>query len=168
LRKWQHAHTWQRRRPATANRKKKEWVVGFFELGTAENMLAKAKRELARLETTDSTAEDSIDHVFNFFATAYHICDYLPKKAKKAAKKDPLIKLCGDACNTAKHMELDPDYGRPPVKTPRKIELGVDKTVERRIVWQDGTSLEIISFARKVIEKWEELFVKHGIGQPPT
>ena len=37
-------------------------------------------------------------------------------------------------------------------------------TVERLIVWPDGNSLEVISFARSVIAKWDELFLKHGIG----
>ena len=39
-----------------------------------------------------------------------------------------------------------------------------DKSLERWIVWQDGTNLEVISFARIVIAKWDELFLKHGIG----
>ena len=40
---------------------------GFFQLNTPKDMLEKAKRELTRLETADSMAEDSIDHVYNFF-----------------------------------------------------------------------------------------------------
>ena len=66
------------------------------------------------------------------------------------------ISLCCDACNKAKHMRLTrkrPDV----VNTP-------DKSLERWIVWQDGTNLEVISFARIVIAKWDELFLKHGIG----
>jgi len=46
--------------------------MSFFELSTAGAMLAKAKRELERLE-----AEESIDHVYNLFTTAYHVTDYL-------------------------------------------------------------------------------------------
>jgi hypothetical protein len=89
--------------------------MGFFELGTAESMLEKAKRELTRLE-----AEDSIDHAYNFFVTAYHISDYLkgrlPKTALDAIRNDQLIQFCGDACNKAKHMRLTRD--RPDVGTP--------------------------------------------------
>ena len=36
-------------------------------------------------------------------------------------------------------------------------------SVERCIVWQDGSSLEVVRFAQRVIAKWEELFVTHGI-----
>jgi hypothetical protein len=85
--------------------------MGFFELGTAENMLEKAKHELARLET-----ERSIDHVYNFFVTAYHIVDYLdgrlPKAAVDAIRHDPLIRLCGDACDKAKSCEIDAPASR--------------------------------------------------------
>jgi hypothetical protein len=142
--------------------------VGFFELRTAESMLEKAKRELTRLEAADSMAEDSVDHVYNFFVTAYHICDYFPEPAREAVRKDPLIKLCGDACNTAKHMRLDPKYGREPVFTPKHYRFDhgapVERSVKRCIRWDDGIEREAVAFAQSVIAKWEELFVKHGIG----
>ena len=48
-------------------------------------------RELTRLE-----AEDSIDHVYNFFVTAYHIVDYLDGRLAESdfvsIKADPLIR----------------------------------------------------------------------------
>jgi hypothetical protein len=142
--------------------------MGFFELETPERMLEKAKREFVRLE-----AEDSIDHVYNFFVTAYHIVDYLDgrlaKPIVKAIKTDPLIMLCEDACNKAKHMELT--HRRPDVKTPTiySVSLGgppdpANESLERRIVWPSGDSEEVISFARSVIAKWDELFLKHEIG----
>jgi hypothetical protein len=69
--------------------------MGFFQLNTPKDMLEKAKRELTRLETADSMAEDSIDHVYNFFVTAYHIVDYLDGRLAKpdvdAIKAEPLI-----------------------------------------------------------------------------
>jgi hypothetical protein len=140
--------------------------MGFFQLNMAESMLEKAKRELIRLE-----AEESIDHVYNFFVTAYHIVDYLDGRLAEsdvvAIKADPLIKCCGDACNKAKHMQLT---RRPDVTTPTRYHVFVGgppnivDAVERLIVWQDGNTLEVISFARSVIAKWDELFLKHGIG----
>jgi hypothetical protein len=147
--------------------------MGFFQLNTPKDMLEKAKRELTRLETADSMAEGSIDHVYNFFVTAYHIVDYLDGRLAKAdvdaIKAAPLILSCCDACNKAKHMRLT--RKRPDVVTPTHYNFLVggppntpDKSLERWIVWQDGTNLEVISFARIVIAKWDELFLKHGIG----
>jgi hypothetical protein len=146
-----------------------EVVMGFFELGTAENMLAKAKRELTRLE-----AEASIDHAYNFFVTAYHIIDYLDGRLSKpvvdSILNDPLIQICGDACNKAKHMRLT--RNRPDVATPIYSSacgqmpfntVACNTSGERWIVWQNGSSLEVVRFARSVIAKWDELFLKHGI-----
>jgi hypothetical protein len=149
--------------------------VGFFQLSTPESMLEKAKRELTRLEAGDS----------NFFVTAYHIVDYLDGRLAKpvvdAIRADQLIRFCGDACNTAKHMRLDPDRGRPPIEADIRFKGALFNTapyntfafnqsrVERWIIWEEdgGTrkSLEVAKFARDVIAKWDELFVKHGIGQ---
>jgi len=136
--------------------------MGFFHLNTPGSMLEKAKRELARLET-----ETSSDHIYNFFVTAYHIVDTLPEPPRGAILGEPLIQYCGDACNKAKHMQLT--RNRPDVTTPTRhyAFIGTPNAVdfvERFIVWRDGTSLEAISFARSVIAKWDELFLKHGLG----
>jgi hypothetical protein len=138
--------------------------MGFFELETPEGMLEKAKRELARFE-----ADVSVDHVYNFFVTAYHITDYLDAGLKKQVQKNPLIRLCGDACDKAQHMKLTP--GRPDVKMPKYYKATVSASlsalspsVEWWIVWPDGSSREVVSFARDVIAKWETLFAEHGIG----
>jgi hypothetical protein len=134
--------------------------MGFFELGTATAMLEKARRELARLE-----ADVSIDHVFNFFVTAFHIADYLDDtRLRKQVRKQSWFQLCGDAGNKAKHMELTRD--RPDPATPKDYFFADGFSlpgVQWRIQWQDGTSREVISFAREVIAKWEEFFALHGI-----
>jgi hypothetical protein len=44
--------------------------------------------------------------------------------------------------------------------------LGV-QGVQWDIQWPGGEFREVVSFAREVIAKWEEFFVKHGIDQPP-
>src|SRR5271169_369187 len=87
--------------------------MGFFHLNTPASMLEKAKRELARLETE---TENSTDHIYNFFVTAYHIVDTLPEPPKAAILGEPLILRCADACNKAKHMQLT--RKRPDVTTP--------------------------------------------------
>ena len=101
--------------------------MGFFQLNTPKDMLEKAKRELTRLETADS-----IDHVYNFFVTAYHIVDYLEGRLGeldvKAIKAEALIVSCKDACNKAKHMKLDPNkqpkkHKSPDVTTPTHYKV---------------------------------------------
>jgi hypothetical protein len=143
--------------------------MGFFELRTAESMLEKAKRELTLLE-----ADVSIDHVFNFFVTAFHIADYLDdKRLRKKVGKKSWFRLCGDAGNKAKHMRLTHD--RPDVETRSRL-IGAFNTapyntiaynkirVERRIIWDDGGTLEVVKFARDVVAKWDEFFAKHLVG----
>ena len=132
-------------------------------------MLEKAKRELTRLE-----AEHSIDHVYNFFVTVYHVVDYLDgclvEPEVNAIKAEPLIQFCGDVCNKAKHMRLT--HKRPDVATPIYSSVfgaapfntvAFNTFAERWIVWQDGRSLQVVRFAGSVIAKWDELFLKHGI-----
>jgi hypothetical protein len=109
-------------------------------------------------------ADVSIDHVFNFFVTAFHVADYLDERLSKKVQKELWFQLCGDAGNKAKHMELT--HGRPDPKTPKDFSLadGISvPQVQWRIQWQDGTSREVVSFARDVLEKWEEFFALHGI-----
>jgi hypothetical protein len=130
--------------------------MGFFELETPDGMLAKAKRELARFE-----ADVSVDHVYNFFVTAYHIADYLNAGLQKQGQNIPLIRLCKDACNKAKHMKLAPHPSD--MKTPKYYTVGSIPSVEWCIIWPDGSSREFVSFAREVIAKWEKLFALHGI-----
>jgi hypothetical protein len=81
--------------------------MAFFELRTPRDIFEKAKREYARLEK-----EYSIDHVFNFFVTAYHIQDYVrksglvPQHVLDAFLSDVDLKDCRDLCDKGKHMRL--------------------------------------------------------------
>ena len=133
-------------------------------------MLSKAKRELRRLEIE----EGNIDHAYNFFATAYHIVDYLKGRLSQSEidkiLADPLIKLCADACNKAKHMKLT--RGRPDIRTDVHSAtfgsftfntMAFNTLAERWITWEDGTRLEVVGFAQGVIARWEEIFAEHGI-----
>ncbi len=145
--------------------------MGFFDFATPGGMFQKAKRDLAHLQ-----ANVSSDHVFNFFVTAYHISDYLDEPLRKKARKKQWLKLCGDVCNKAKHMQLDEErYGRPDPQTPRDYSIGLQTagapldaskpggSVRWRIQWPDGKSQEVVGFAQDVIVKWEEFFTQHEI-----
>lgn len=146
--------------------------MSFFELMSAEAMLGKAKREFERLRE-----EPSIDHVYNFFVTAYHIVDYLEQRLSKEAIKTiraiPVIQFCGDVCNKAKHMTLS--RGRSDVATQSFSDaingvplnaIAINAPGERWVRWQDGTQLEVVIFATNVIATWEQLFTDYGITSP--
>ena len=79
----------------------------FFELTTPRDMLEKAKRELIRLEENLH-----IDHVYNFFTTAYHIQDYLKNGNYLSQSEvdkffnDQDLKDCRDICHKGKHLKV--------------------------------------------------------------
>ncbi|MCI3206425.1 MULTISPECIES: hypothetical protein [Pandoraea] len=143
--------------------------MSFFELSTAGAMLAKAKRELERLE-----AEESIDHVYNLFTTAYHVTDYLKPVLSdadhRAVLNDAVMKHCADVCNKAKHMTLT--RGRPDPSTyeisgaiggAALNSIALNASGGRWVRWDDGTELEVVQFAKSVIARLEQIFAQHAI-----
>ncbi|WP_321916702.1 hypothetical protein [Paraburkholderia sp. J11-2] len=143
--------------------------MSFFELNTAGAMLAKARRELSRLE-----GEASIDHVYNLFTTAYHVIDYLKPVLSEVDHKsllaDPVIRHCADVCNKAKHMVLT--RGRPDPSTLSVSgaiggvpinSIAINASGKRWVRWPDGTELEVVQFARSVITRLEQIFAQHGV-----
>ena len=81
--------------------------MAFFELANPRDMFQKAERELQRLQT-----DFTIDNVFNFFVTAYHIQDYVrttssvPQVDLEAFLKDVDLQDCRDLCDKGKHVRL--------------------------------------------------------------
>jgi hypothetical protein len=77
-------------------------------LATPTDMLAKARREAARLRETVN-----VDTVFNFFVTAYHVGDYLRGShaanpdAIRRLYDDPEFQVCQAICNQGKHLRVD-------------------------------------------------------------
>jgi hypothetical protein len=134
-------------------------------------MLRKARRELDRIER-----EFSVDHVFNFFVTAFHVTDYLkmsgevsPEKVKDL-RNDERIRKCADVCNKAKHFKLE--RSRPDISSRQYSGaiggapigmLPINSSGARFIVWEDGSQLEIVSFARATIATLEEFFATNTI-----
>lgn len=146
--------------------------MSFFEIRSPADMLNKARRELARIES-----EVSIDHVYNFFVTAYHVLDYLddakcaPREALEELRGEMLIQRCGDVCNKAKHVRLK---RKRPDPTPLLWSGGINgapiNTIalnggdERWILWADDNEyMEVESFARATVAKLENFFTEHKI-----
>ena len=136
----------------------------FLELRTPRDMLEKAKRDYAKL-----IRENNVDHVFNFFVTAYHIRDYVEKTTGVGQQiindfcEDQDIRDCRDLCDKAKHLRLtrraDPithkwsgTFNGAPFNT---VPIGGDGRWE---LWSDGRNIDINSLAGRVIQKWEGFF----------
>ena len=143
----------------------------FFELTTPRDMLEKAKRELIRLEENLH-----IDHVYNFFTTAYHIQDYLKNGNYLSQSEvdkffnDQDLKDCRDICHKGKHLKLERTNAPKTViydnclsgNTPLG-SLRFDGGTEWVMVAYDGREADINTLARSIISKWEKFFENHNL-----
>ncbi len=141
-------------------------------LGSSNDMLSKARRELARLRD-----DVNIDTVFNFFVTAYHVQDYLRTEAPNRAGDvdalltDPDFVVCRSICNQGKHLRVDRKANPIGAKVSGRsgiIGIGVigEVVIGAGIIWDltyDGTSHDPIALAERVLAKLEQFFVAHGI-----
>lgn len=143
--------------------------MGFFELRTPADMLKKAERELARFQS-----DFSIDSLFNFFVTAYHVQDYIrataavPQAALESLLADPDLRACRDLCDKGKHLRLtrrsDPDTDMVDgcFSGATFGELAFSEGEEWTLVYDDR-AVEVRSLAERVINKWKSFFARHGI-----
>lgn len=141
----------------------------YFELRTPKDMLDKARREHQRMNENFH-----IDHVFNFFVTAYHIRDYILKNcpSKQAVLerflKDSDLKACHDLCDKGKHLKLTsrPD---PVVHTWQGFLGGAPMgilpmgSIGQRVIMIDSQDIEIKALSDRVLKKWENFFATHGL-----
>lgn len=141
----------------------------FFELHTARDMFAKAEREYQRLQL-----EFAIDHLFNFFVTAYHIQDYVrkttivPPSSLESFLSDQDMKDCRDLCDKGKHLRLtkrsDPTTviwnGTLRGAPLRALPLcGGDKWV----LFSGDREIDVEWLAERVIEKWRTFLAQHAL-----
>lgn len=139
-------------------------------LGSATDMLLKARRELARLRD-----DVNIDTVFNFFVTAYHVQDYLRAEAPKSdidvLLTDPDFVVCRSICNQGKHLRVDRNASPVGAKmSGRSGVMGIGMVgqmmVGAGILWvltYDGTFHDPIALAGRVLAKLEKFFIAHSI-----
>jgi hypothetical protein len=145
--------------------------VPLFQLAGAPDMLAKARREHVRLRK-----RVDIDTVFNFLVTAHHIRDYVEncgmvsKQEVERFAQDHDVATCRDLANTGKHLRLM-RHGRvtPPNRVKRSyVGAGMvgDMMVgagERWLLESGSHTVDIVTFADRLIAKWESFFAKHSI-----
>lgn len=143
--------------------------MAFFELVTARDMFAKLVRESERLDR-----DFSVDGVFNFFVTAYHLSDYVqrgtavPEQALKSFLADLDLKDCRDLCDKGKHLRLSkrPDPrtviwrgslgGAPLNALPLN---GGDKWV----LLSGDREIDVEWLAERVVAKWRTFLQAHGL-----
>jgi len=117
-----------------------------------------------------------MDHVFNFFVTAYHVFDYVEKT--KAVEQSILDKFradqdmrdCRDLCDKAKHLRLtkrsnpitDRWSGTLNGAPLNSVPLNGDGDWE---LWSGGRKVDIRSLARRVMQKWDAFFLLHGVNE---
>ena len=140
----------------------------YFELRTPRDMLEKTRREYQRL-----TESLNIDNVFNFFVTAYHICDYIqvenaiPQVVLDTFLKDQDMQDCRDLCNKGKHLVLTSCnpvthiwtgcLNGAPMNT---LPLGGGR---KWVLFTSGREVEVKSLAKRVLDKWDVFFTDHGL-----
>ena len=147
-------------------------TYSYFELKTPKDMLDKARRECNRMNENFH-----VDHVFNFFVTAYHVRDYILKNcpSKQAVLeeflKDSDLKACHDLCDKGKHLKLDsPNRVDPVVHTWQGYfggapfgTLPFGSVFGPRVLITDTGNIEIKSLANRILKKWEDFFAMHEI-----
>jgi hypothetical protein len=124
---------------------------------------------------------DDIDHVFNFFVTAYHIIDYV-RKAEAVPQHfidtfaaDQDIKDCRDACDKGKHLKLtkpgrvdpdmDPQHGAAFAADAFATEAwsrDAWNMGERALLSEDRV-VPVEALADRVMKKWDTFFAEHGL-----
>jgi hypothetical protein len=143
--------------------------MAFFELRSPRDMFQKAEREFHRLQH-----EFTIDHVFNFFVTAYHIKDYVEKATSTSSNvlqtflTDTDLRDCRDLCDKGKHLRLtkrndpttviwDGTLGGAPLN---ELPLGGG---DKWVLFSGDREIDVEWLAERVIEKWRGFLVQHRL-----
>jgi hypothetical protein len=145
--------------------------MSFFEFRTPRDMLEKARREHARL-----TASVTIDNVFNFFVSAYHIQDYIRQNrpgltnALKEFIKDQDFKDTRNICDKGKHMLLQTRH--QPITTRRRIgaintaplnTLPINASKDEWTLLTGNRTVDVLRLAERVLSKWDAFFTAQGL-----
>ena len=138
--------------------------MNFFEIKTPRDMLDKARREHARLVHCID-----IDHVFNFFVTAYHVCDYVRvchphlQSAVNGLVADQDIAACRALAANAKHLRVT-KLVQP---SSRVVSNAAGTQGEATTgTWQieiGNRTADVREVAKRVVDKLEAFFSKHSL-----
>ena len=132
-------------------------------------MLNKAGREHARLVHTID-----IDNVFNFFVTAYHVCDYVKvchpglQSAVNVLITDHDIADCRALCANAKHLRVT-KLAQPSshvVSNATGAGTSGEVTDNAADTWWieiGNRKVQVRELAKRVMDKLEAFFLKHSL-----
>jgi hypothetical protein len=148
--------------------------VAFFTLKTPRDMLNKAHREYQWM-----VESLNVDTVWNFFATVYHVQDYVKNLRGVGLEpiyKDPDFRMCRYLCNKGKHIVLEKNEGTyQATHTPRRpgalygaalygeATYGESPTPERYEVESEGKKFEVRDLGKRMLDKWESFFTEHNL-----
>ena len=132
-------------------------------------MLEKAERELQRLRH-----DHTIDNLFNFFVTAYHIRDYVkeattvPQHTLDSFLADPDLQDCRALCNKGKHLRLEhhPDAltsianGGFSGVSFSEVAFGEGQV---RTLFYGSRAVDVHSLPERVVQKWKRFLSEHGL-----
>ncbi len=140
----------------------------FFEFETPRQLLEKAEREFAGLEKNIDG-----DKIFNFFVTAYHVCDYVTAVSSDTNMDDIYsnrdFKMCQYVCNKSKHHTLTRGqkfitYSRPEARLGAFVigesALGLDRAY---FVYDHEEVVDVIELGRRIISLWQTFLTQHGL-----
>jgi hypothetical protein len=130
-------------------------------------MLNKARREHARL-----VRSIDIDHVFNFFVTAYHVCDYVRvcrpelQSAVNVLVTDQDIADCRALCANAKHLRVT-KLAQPSSRVVSNDAGAMGEATpvpgDTWLIEVENRSADVRELARRVIDKLEAFLSKHSL-----
>jgi len=141
-------------------------------LATPTDILAKARREFGHLR-----GSITVDSVFNFFVTTYHVRDYLlahtptARAAVETLYSDADFLACQAICNQGKHLRVDRN-ARPVAETlsGRSGLIGVGMIGAMMVgswaQWDltyDGICVDPVALGERLLTKLEGYFVASGL-----
>lgn len=160
-----------------------------FHFATPGDLLAKLKRDLARLNDAVSTGdrEPIADCLFDFTNTCYSIKDWLkantnarfsPTDVEDYVKDTQVLDACRDICNANKHhiitcysptdnvyesLTANPVAAPPFPRSGLGLEASPQPDFRVKVLLTDGTKFEVTDLADRVVRKWERFFSAKGV-----
>jgi hypothetical protein len=145
---------------------------GFFELLTPQDLFAKLERDLIRVQSNPL----DVDSAFDFFATAYHLLDWLypgnTNKHRRAKIENDamLLQVASHLANGSKHFEATAPKHKSverAVSRPGPFQMGAFQAdafdVGELVVHLGGntalhlgTSISVVELAGKLVGFWRQ------------
>jgi hypothetical protein len=138
---------------------------GLWSLDSAQQLLGKLAIDLGRMKAQPYDPFPA----FDFFVTAYHMCDWLEPanaKARGALKVDPLVRIAGHLATRAKHFRSDAQgwvqlasmedrgvgpFTRTPMGIPTPLRVILHKPYSSMFAQGDVTAIAV---ARRLLDWW--------------